>query len=95
MGTARDIALVFLALQALVAALVPLALVVALVYGMFRVIPAVRRLLLRGQEIALRAHELVEDVSCKTVSPLISLHVSVTRVASMARTLTSGRRSRR
>ncbi len=96
MGVARDIALVFLAVQALAAALVPLAFIVALAYGMFRLIPAVRRFLLRAQQSVFHVYEVVDDVANKAVSPLIALHASVAWIASMTtRILTSGRRSRR
>lgn len=96
MGVARDIALVFLALQALIAALVPLVFIVTLAYGMFRLIPAVRRFLLRAQESAFHVYEVVDDVANKAVSPLIALHASVAWIASVTtRILTFGRRNRR
>lgn len=87
MGTARDIALVFLSLEALVIALFPLALLSALAYGVYRLIPLTRKYLRAALSYAEQAREAVERFSKAVAQPLIWLYATVRRVHVMIREL--------
>jgi len=80
MGTARDIALIFLSMEALVIALVPLALLSALAYGVYRLIPIVRKYLRLALSYAEQLREAVERFSKAAASPLIWLYSTVRKI---------------
>ncbi len=96
MGTARDIALIFLSLEALILGLVPLILFAALAYGVHRLrgwtIHALRGL--TGRLLALQAR--VEGVAARIVSPFIAVrsrwHQLATMQGYLIQKLTLGRR---
>ncbi|MBN1250010.1 MAG: hypothetical protein JXC32_20265 [Anaerolineae bacterium] len=74
MGTARDIALIFLSLEALVVALVPLVIVGGLAYGVYRLTQLVRVYLQLAQGYAQKAHDYVERASAVVAEPFIRVH---------------------
>jgi hypothetical protein len=76
MGTARDIALIFLSLEALVIALVPLAIFGALAYGVYKLIGVTRTYMRKGQVLAQQAHYAVERASRAVAEPFIKAHAA-------------------
>jgi hypothetical protein len=91
MGTARDIALIFLSLQALVIALIPLALFAGLAYGVYRLQKLVKQYLKLGQVYAHKAHGYVEQASRKVVDPLIAVHTTARMTTTMVEKIVSRR----
>ncbi|MBN2392634.1 MAG: hypothetical protein JXR84_18025 [Anaerolineae bacterium] len=91
MGTARDIALIFLSLEALVIAVIPLALLSALAYGVYRLQKLAKQYLKLGQVYARKAHDSVEQASRKVVDPLISVHTKTQMATTMVEKLFSRR----
>jgi hypothetical protein len=87
MGTARDIALVFLSLEALIIALIPLALLSALAYGIYRLIPLVRKYLRLAFSYAEQMREAVERFSEAVAQPLIWVYSKVRNVRVIIRGL--------
>ncbi len=87
MGTARDIALVFLSLEALIIALIPLALLSALAYGIYRLIPLVRKYLRLAFSYAEQVREAVERFSEAVAQPLIWVYSKVRNVRVIIRGL--------
>ncbi len=85
MGTARDIALVFLSMEALVIALIPLAILSGLAYGIYRLHRLVRDYLRLAQVYAQRANDWVEDVSKQVAEPFVRMHALAAAVATVAR----------
>ena len=83
MGTARDIALIFLSIEALVMALIPLAIVSALAYGIYRLQKAAKVYLQLAQGYAQMAHNTVVDVSHKVAQPVIRVHAAYAAVAAV------------
>ncbi len=73
MTIARDIALIFLSLEALIVALFPLALMVALGYGVHRLRPLVREGLQIAFSYVEKARVAVEQASLKVAEPFIWL----------------------
>ena len=73
MGTARDIALVFLSLEALALGLAPLILFAALAYGVHRLRGWISRTLRGLTERLLALQVKVEGVAARLVSPFIAL----------------------
>ncbi len=88
MPTARDIALIFLSLEALVISLVPLAILSALVYGVFRLTQLVRIYLRKAQVLAQEAHDYVTRASEAVAQPLIKVHATGSQARTMVRKLT-------
>ncbi len=80
MPTARDIALVFLSLEALVIALVPLAIISGLAYGVYRLHRLARVLLRKGQVAMQRVNDTVSRASGKVSRPLIDVYAASSRV---------------
>jgi hypothetical protein len=76
MGTARDIALIFLSLQAMVIALVPLAIFGALTYGVYKLVGLTRKYLRKAQVFAQQAHYAVERASRAVAAPFIKAHAA-------------------
>jgi hypothetical protein len=70
-GTPRDIALIFLSLQALVVGVVPLALFAALAYGVYKLRGVVQKYLRLAFTYAEKAREAVEKASHKVAAPFI------------------------
>jgi hypothetical protein len=87
MQTARDIALIFLSMEALVIALIPLALLSALAYGVYRLIPAVRKYLRLALSYAEQLREAVERFSEAVARPLIWLYSTVRKLSVIIREL--------
>ena len=92
MGVARDIALIFLSLEALVVALVPLVLVSALAYGVYRLRLWIRDGLRTAQEYAQMAQEHVERASTAIAEPFIQIHYITRMVVTIVNNLVSRRR---
>jgi len=88
MGTARDIALIFLSLEALVIVLVPVLLISALAYGVYRLTGLTRESLRVAVVYAQKAYDYVEDLSKKVTAPFINIHARANQVATMAERLT-------
>ncbi|MGC9400256.1 MAG: hypothetical protein ACP5HM_14130 [Anaerolineae bacterium] len=91
MATARDIALIFLSLEALIGALIPLALLSALAYALYRLIPLVRAYLRLALSYAERLREAVDRLSRRVVAPLIWLYCTLRRIQVMFQNLLPGR----
>lgn len=93
MGTARDIALIFLSLEALVVAMFPLLLVGGLAYGLYRLRKLVKVYLIVGQGYAEKMRLKVEEVSVSVADPMIKAHSKTHQVSTMVKNLTSRRSS--
>jgi len=93
MGTARDIALIFLSLEALVISLIPLLLLSALAYGVYRLQKLVKQYLKLGQVYARKVHDYVERVSRAVVDPLIRVHTKTRMTTTMVEKIVSRRSS--
>jgi type II secretory pathway component PulK len=91
MPTARDIALIFLSLEALVVALVPLAILSALAYGVYRLHRLARIYLQKAQLLAQQAHDYVAGASDSVTRPLIRAHAVGSQAATMVKKLTRRR----
>ena len=91
MGTARDIALIFLSLEALVISIIPLFLLSALAYGVYRLQKLVKQYLKLGQIYAQKAHAYVEQASRKVVDPFIRVHTQTYGTTMMMKKLVSRR----
>jgi len=91
MSSARDIALVFLCLQAMALAIVPLALISALAYGIYRLHKAAKRYLRLAQIYVQQAHDGVERVSRKVTDPFIQVHVQAKKIDTIATHLATRR----
>lgn len=76
MGTARDIALIFLSLEALVIALVPLAIFAGLAYGVYKLTQITRTYLQLAQSYAQKAYDVVERASIAVAEPFIRVHAA-------------------
>ena len=87
MGTARDIALIFLSLEALVIVLVPVLLISALAYGVYRLTGLTREYLRIAVSYAQQAYDYVEDLSKKITAPFIKMHTRAHQVTTMAQRL--------
>jgi hypothetical protein len=97
MPTARDIALIFLSLEALVIAFIPMVLIAGLAYGVFRLHRWTRASLQLVQGYVQRAHDIVDEWSVKIARPFIAIHTASSRVSAMMEKMTEGigiRRSR-
>jgi hypothetical protein len=88
MPTARDIALIFLSLEALVIALVPLAIAVGLAYGTYRLHRLVRVFLRKGQVAMQRVNDSVSRASDRLTRPLIDAHAAGSRASVTLKKLT-------
>lgn len=91
MGTARDIALIFLSLEALAIALIPLVLLSALAYGIYRLQKLAKQYLKLGQVYAQKAHAYVEKASRAVVDPFIRVHTKTQMATTMVERLFSRR----
>lgn len=87
MGTARDIALIFLSLEALIIALVPLIIICGLAYGVFRLTGLVRIYLRKALAYAQLAYDYVERASVAVAAPFIKVHSSVRQVTAITQAL--------
>ncbi len=94
MPTARDIALIFLSLEALVIAFIPMALLAGLAYGVFRLHRWVRSSLHLAQGYVQQAHDFVDEWSERIAQPFIAVHAAASRVGAMLNKVTE-RLSRR
>ncbi|MGC9469671.1 MAG: hypothetical protein ACP5HS_13835 [Anaerolineae bacterium] len=88
MGTARDIALIFLSLQGLVIALVPLALISGLAYGIYRLHKWTRYALRQAQVYVQQAHDAVEKGSRAVAEPFYRTYAAGQAVTTVFGTLT-------
>jgi hypothetical protein len=93
MGTARDIALVFLSLEALVMALVPMVIIFGLAYGAYRLAGLARVYLRKAQAYAQLAYDYVEKASVAVAAPFIKVHSSVRQVTAIVQRLTRRERT--
>ncbi|MCJ7551804.1 MAG: hypothetical protein MUQ30_19205 [Anaerolineae bacterium] len=88
MGTARDIALIFLSLEALIMALVPMVIIFGLAYGVYRLTGLARVYLRKAQAYAQQAYDYVEKASMSVSAPFIKVHSSVRQVTTIIQGLT-------
>ncbi len=91
MGTARDIALIFLSLEAFVMALVPLLLFSALAYGVYRLCGLTKEYLHIAQQYAQKAQDYVEQAAKAISDPLIRVHATMRMVTTIVNNLVSRR----
>lgn len=95
MPTARDIALIFLSLEALVIAFIPMVLIAGLAYGVFRLHRWARTSLQLAQGYVQRANDVVDDWSKKIAEPFIAVHATFCRISAMVETVTKRLKTRR
>jgi hypothetical protein len=95
MPTARDIALIFLSLEALVIAFIPMVLIAGLAYGVFRLHRWVRTSLQLAQGYVQKANDFVDEWTTKIAEPLITIHMTAIRIGAMFEKVTEGLRTRR
>jgi hypothetical protein len=93
MGTARDIALIFLSLEALAIAIIPLLLLAALAYGIYRLRLVVKQYLVLAQTYALKIQTRVEQISHSAARPLIQANAKARMATTIIKNLTSRRSS--
>ena len=89
MGTARDIALIFLSLEALVIAVIPLLLIGGLAYGIYYLRKLMKEYLVVGQGYAEKLRLKVEEVSASIADPMIKAHTKTHQITTMVKNLTS------
>ncbi|MBN1259830.1 MAG: hypothetical protein JXB35_04035 [Anaerolineae bacterium] len=87
----RDIALIFLSLEAMVMAVIPLALLAGLAYGIYRLRGLVREYLRLAFSYAEMAREWVEEYSRKVAAPFIWFHARVRMIETILRRFTHKR----
>ncbi len=80
MPTARDIALIFLAIEAFFVALIPMVVLAGLAYGVYWLRGKVVEYLHLGQLYAQKLHDAVEKYSRSVTTPFIRVHTT-TRMA--------------
>jgi hypothetical protein len=95
MPTARDIALIFLSLEALIIAFIPMVLIAGLAYGVFRLHRWTRTSLQLAQGYVQRAYDVVDEWSEKIAMPFIAIHMAASRVNAMLKKVTEGLKTRR
>lgn len=87
MGTARDIALIFLSIQALVISLIPLVLIGGLAYGIYRLNGWVRTYLQKAQVYVQMGHDWVERTTDAIAAPMIKVEATASAATTMFHTL--------
>ena len=90
MPTARDIALIFLSLEALVIAFIPMVLIAGLAYGVFRLHRWVRTSLQLAQGYVQKANDFVDEWTTKIAEPFIAIHMAASRIRAMFGRATEG-----
>ncbi len=90
MGVARDIALIFLSLEALIIVLIPLILIAALTYGVYRLRLLVKEYLQLACVYAQKANDAVKGYAKSVTDPFISLYASTAKVSGMLKRLFFG-----
>ena len=90
MGVARDIALVFLGLEALIIVLIPLILIAALAYGVYRLRLLVREYLRIAVGYAQQANDSVNEVAKSITDRFINIHTGATKLSSILNRLFLG-----
>lgn len=93
MGTARDIALIFLSLEAFVIAIIPLALLSALAYGIYKLRILAKQYLVLAQTYAVKLQTRVAEVSQSVARPFIQAHAKTRMATTIVKNLTSRRSS--
>ncbi len=83
MGTARDIALIFLSIEAFIVSLIPLAIFGGLAYGVYRLRGWTKTGLQTAQAYAQTAHEHVEKASRAVVDPLVRVYAMAAMVTTI------------
>lgn len=91
MSIARDIALIFLSLEALVILVIPLAFLGGLIYGVHRLRPLVKKGLRTALSYAKKAHAAVEQASLKVAAPFLWLYSNYKFITTIIQQLTSRR----
>jgi hypothetical protein len=90
MGVARDIALIFLSLEALIGVLIPLLLIGALAYGVYRLRRLVKEYLQIAVGYAQIANDRVNQVAKSITDPFIKIHTGFAKVSGMLKRLFLG-----
>lgn len=88
---ARNIALIFLSLQALVVSLLPLLIISGLAYGIYRLNQVLRHYLHAAQHYARKVHAQVEQISEAIIRPLIKIQMWTSMMSTITRKLFSRR----
>lgn len=91
MPTARDIALIFLTLEAFVMALIPMVLLWGLAYGVYWLRGKVTEYLHLGQHYAQLLHETVEKYARSVTTPFIRVHTTTRMVTTILNHLATRR----
>lgn len=89
-GTSRDIALIFISIQGFIMALVPLALVGGLAYGIFRLHRWLRPALQQAQVFMQQVNDKVREVSQNISAPMITARSKERMVTTIFDKLISG-----
>ncbi|MDF1514405.1 MAG: hypothetical protein P1S60_11405 [Anaerolineae bacterium] len=92
MGVARDIALIFLSLEALIAVLIPLLLIGALAYGVYRLRLLVKEYLQLAVGSTQMANDRVNQVAKSITEPFIQIHTVFAKIAGMLSLFLGGSR---
>jgi len=90
MGVARDIALVFLSLEALVIVLIPLLLISALAYGVYRLRLLIKEYLQLALVYTQKANDAVNSVAKSITDRFIRIHTGAAMVSGMLNRLFPG-----
>lgn len=93
MGTARDIALIFLSLEALAIAIIPLILLSALAYGIYRLRKLAKHYLVLAQTYVVKFQTRVEQIAQSVARPFIQANAKARMATTIAKNLTSRRSS--
>ncbi len=88
LGTASDIALIFLVIQALIGCLVPLAIFGGLAYGVMKLNRKVEETMPTARGYSRRLADGAEQMSQQVTAPLVNLHAKAKRWQTMAARLT-------
>ena len=90
MPIARDIALFFLSLEALIIVLIPLLLISALAYGVYRLRLLIREYLQIALVYAQQANDAVNEVAKSITDSFIRIHTGAAKVSGMLNRLFLG-----
>ena len=90
MGVARDIALIFLSLEALIGVLIPLVLIGALAYGVYRLRLLVKEYLQIALGYAQIANDRVNQVATSITERFIQIYTVFTKINAMLNRLFLG-----
>lgn len=76
----RDIALIFLLVQAIILSLAPLAIVVGVVYGLRKLLAALPPVFVKARALVAMIHMRAEQVSAIITAPILSAYALAARL---------------